>query len=179
MEIIANPRLSREIRLPGGAAAVMHRPGGRATLVLQTATGVDMVRITRIGVSSAFRVGAVLSAITTVVFGLVTVLLQAGFIGLVVGGYNEAAAGSYSGGGSTINLGAISAFSGGALVCAYLASIVAVALAGGLAAAALALFYNGTARLIGGLEVQVSTLSPQREQDALMEEIQADLSYRQ
>lgn len=156
----------------------MHRPGGRATLVLQTATGVDMVRITRIGVSSAFRVGAVLSAITTVVFGLVTVLLQAGFIGLVVGGYNEAAAGSYSGG-STINLGAISAFSGGALVCAYLASIVAVALAGGLAAAALALFYNGTARLIGGLEVHASTLSPQREQDALMEEIQADLSYRQ
>lgn len=136
-----------------------------------------MVRITRIGVSSAFRVGAVLSAITMIVFGLVMVLLQIGVIGLLVNGYNEAVAGSYSGR-STAGLGAISAISGGALVCFYLVSIVASALAGGVVAAALALFYNWTVRLIGGLEVHVTTLAAQQAQDALVEEIQSDLSYR-
>lgn len=138
-----------------------------------------MLRITRIGVGSAFRVGAVLSAISSVVLGLLLVLLQLGVLGLLVSGYSQSSVGSYSGGGSMSGLGAFSALTGGTVVCVYLVGIVVSALMGGCIGAALALFYNWTVKLIGGIEVEVSGLgaAPLSERDALAEEIQRDLSY--
>lgn len=110
-----------------------------------------MVTVKRIGVNSAFKVGAMLGLITSVISGLLFAGLQAifysAFAGLVTSSIT-----------SDVDLSSFNAMTafGVAGLCIFLVVyVVFSAIAGGIGGIILAFAYNLSARWVGGLEVEL------------------------
>lgn len=115
-----------------------------------------MVTVERISIGSAARVLALVYALLWAILGLIFLLLQSAFISLILGSLELSEQTSYSGG--SLGSGAVfGAFSLVSLVCGYLVGIVAAGLAGAVSGIIIALCYNWTARLVGGVELRIST----------------------
>jgi hypothetical protein len=121
-----------------------------------------VITIRRIGVGSAFRVGALLSALLSLIVGLPIALMQGLFVTTIVSsaGLNARDVLPLFGG-STLGI-----------VCFWVGSVVAAGLFGGVFAAISALLYNWVAGWIGGLEVELAqpddAAAVEREIDAML-----------
>ncbi len=137
-----------------------------------------MIKVTRIGVSSAFKVGAVVYALFWAVFGLFFVVFQGAITSLFFMGMSSSNSASFSGSGmSGGDLGIFSAISIGSLICFYAVGVVIAGLSGGISAALMAVFYNFTVRLVGGLEIEMAGNSAYATRGGtLLDEIEDDLS---
>ena len=107
-----------------------------------------MKTISRVDIGSAFRIGAVVSAILFAIFGLLWLGLQA----LIFAPLLSISSTEFGGTSSSFSFFA----SAGILsfLCFYLVGIAAAAISGGIYGAALAWAYNLAARWGGGLKVQ-------------------------
>ncbi len=121
-----------------------------------------------IDVGAAFRVGAVLYGLLFAVFGLIFVLFESLFINMLT---NLANTNVYSYGNvpfyssaNLLGLGVIGA------LCFYGVGIVAAAIGGGIMLAIVAIFYNLTARWVGGLRLEL-----QADDSRLLDDIERDL----
>ncbi|HVU11104.1 MAG TPA: hypothetical protein VHD90_07485 [Phototrophicaceae bacterium] len=121
-----------------------------------------------IDVGAAFRVGAVLYGLLAAVFGLILVLFESLVINSLT---NLAGTNNYSYGNvpfySSANL--LGAGILGAL-CFYGVGIVTAAIGGGISLAIVAVFYNLTARWVGGLRLEL-----QADDSLLLDDIERDL----
>jgi len=104
-----------------------------------------MYTIKRVSIGSAFRVGAVSSALVWVVFGILFVLWI-----IAVGNAFDSAGTQFSG--QSNNVGE---FSGGAAIFTYLCGIPIYAVIGGISGALYAFIYNLVAGWVGGLELEL------------------------
>jgi hypothetical protein len=104
-----------------------------------------MVLIRRIDVSSAARVGAILSALITIVMGLPFLLLQALFV-------RSLSAGTPSGGFDAALFGGFTLFS---VICGWLVFTVIAGVLGAIYFAVAAFLYNVTSGWVGGLRVDL------------------------
>lgn len=104
-----------------------------------------MQTIRRITIGSAFKVGAVLSALLFLIFGF--------FILLLPGLFGASLMGSLMG-----DQGGMGAFGmgAGASIILYLVGTVAYAILGGIGFAIEAFFYNIVAGIVGGIEIELS-----------------------
>lgn len=107
----------------------------------------------RVGVGSAFKVGAVVYGLMFLVFGLFGLLCNLTLLAPVM-----STAVMMNGEMITSRdlLGSFGALSLAGLCLAYAVGVVASALGGGLSAALMALFYNWAVRWVGGLELDVA-----------------------
>jgi Na+-driven multidrug efflux pump len=107
----------------------------------------------RIEVGSAFRVGVILYGLLFAVFGLLFVLFQS----LLLNSLTNLMRSSNFDSPNLPNTSALLGVSVLSLLCFYGVGIVAAAIFGGIQMAILAVFYNLTARWIGGLSVELQT----------------------
>ncbi|MBE2184954.1 MAG: DUF3566 domain-containing protein [Anaerolineae bacterium] len=137
-----------------------------------------MIKVTRIGVNSAFKVGAVVYALFWAVFGLFFVVFQGAITSLFFIGMGSSNSASFSSSGmSGGDLGIFSAISIGSLICFYAVGVVIAGLSGGISAALMAMFYNFTVRLVGGLEIEMAGNPAYATRGGtLLDEIEEDLS---
>ena len=112
-----------------------------------------MIVIKKINISSAFRVGAIVSAIISAVFGLLFVGLQ-GFIISTFMSFATFDAGTASGF-DTTGMDLFGTLSLAFLCVFYIINVILSAVFGGIMSAVAALAYNLSANWIGGLEVQM------------------------
>jgi hypothetical protein len=115
-----------------------------------------MTTVERIDVGSAAKVLALVYALIWAILGLVFLLLQSALLSLLVGAVEIAGQTSYTGGRGASGGAVFGAFSFVSLLCGYLIGIVAAGVGGAVTGALVALCYNLTARLAGGLEVRIS-----------------------
>ena len=117
----------------------------------------NMVTLKRIGLNSAFKVGAMIGLITSTLTGLLMVGLQALFVsalsGLVVLSTNSSGFSMGSASRSSADL--INALGLAGLCIFYISFIVFSTIAGGLGGILWAFAYNLGARWIGGLELEL------------------------
>jgi hypothetical protein len=106
-----------------------------------------MITIRRVGIGSAFKVSAVLTALFWAIFGLLFLL----FPTLLVG---QLTTGSTSGFSSSQDFADVA---GGSLILVYFCGIAIYAVIGGLIGALYAFLYNLVAGWVGGLEVELSS----------------------
>ena len=104
-----------------------------------------MYTIRRVSIGSAFRVGAVSSALMWAVFGILLVLWM-----MAVGSAVDSTATQFSG--QSNNVGE---FSGGVAIFTYLCGIPIYAVMGGIGGALYAFIYNLVAGWVGGLELEL------------------------
>ncbi len=140
-----------------------------------------MVKVSRIGVSSAFKVGAIVYALFWAIFGLFFVVFQGLVTSLFFASIGSSNSASFSTSGiSGGDIGIFSAISIGSLLCFYAVGIVIAGLSGGISAAMFAVFYNLTVRLVGGLEVELAGNAVYATRGrTLLDEIEDDLSGKQ
>ncbi len=115
-----------------------------------------MLTIKRIGLNSAFKIGAMVGLITAAVFGLFFVGLQGLFVSAILGLeslYSGSGSGfdSFSTGGTDM----IAAFGLAGLCFFYIIYVVASGIGGGIGGIITALAYNLAARWVGGLELEI------------------------
>ena len=101
--------------------------------------------IHRVTISSAFKVGAVLSALLFLIFGFSLLLLPGLFGASVLGAFM-----GDQGGMGAFGMGA------GVSFILYLVGIVVYAILGGIGFAIEAWFYNIVASIVGGIEIELS-----------------------
>lgn len=107
--------------------------------------------VTRVGIGSALKIGAVASALAWAVFGLIGI----GFQFLLI---NSIGSMSLTTTGSSADIEAFRAVQGvgiGVLCIVYFGGIIGAAIAGGITGAVYAWMYNLAARFVGGLEIQL------------------------
>lgn len=112
-----------------------------------------MVTVKRVGVMSAFKIGAILSMLMWVVFGLCFLGLEAAAFSMTsTSVYGSAYGGSSlpSLGGGTLALGSLFLF--------YLCGVVIYGIIGGIAGAIYAFLYNFAARTFGGIELELASM---------------------
>ncbi|MFN8379500.1 MAG: hypothetical protein U0452_12605 [Anaerolineae bacterium] len=112
-----------------------------------------MATLQRIGVGSAFKVGAVVYGLMFLVFGLFGLLCNLALIAPVM-----STAVMMNGDVITTRdlMGNLGALGLAGLCLAYAIGVVAAAMGGGVSTALLALFYNWAVRWVGGLELEVA-----------------------
>lgn len=126
---------SEERILPANAGAV-------SDMSQTTLSGLPAVRhIRRVGVGSAFKVGALVSALLIAVFGIFFVVLPS-----LIGASLLGALGGNGAGGFGLVTGLL----------IYFGLIVFYGLLGGIFGALYAFFYNLVARWVGGLRIEVT-----------------------
>jgi Transmembrane domain of unknown function (DUF3566) len=109
------------------------------------------VTIKRIGVGSAFKIGAILNVILFAIFGLIGLGFQALFSSAISSAFRNSGADAYFD----------FATAGLPILCVgYLIGVVAAGIFGGIAAAIYALLYNLVSGMIGGLQVELSRDNP-------------------
>jgi len=112
-----------------------------------------MMTLQRVGVGSAFKIGAVVYGLMFVVFGFFGLFCNLALLAPLMST-------ALMVNGEMVNtrdmLGGLGAASLAGLCVAYAIGVVASALGGGLSAALLALFYNWAVRWVGGLELDVA-----------------------
>jgi hypothetical protein len=109
-----------------------------------------MVKIKRIGIGSAFKIGAIYSALSYAIFGLLLVLLQSAFLNAIL-----SMSSSFD---SDFRAGDLTAFSIGSLLIGYVCGIPFAAVFGGIFAAVSVFLYNLTSGWVGGLEVELDDM---------------------
>lgn len=115
--------------------------------------GDAMTTLQRIGVGSAFKIGAVVYGLMFLVFGLFGLLCNLALLAplmstaIMIDGDMVR---------TRDMLGGLGAASLAGLCFAYAVGVVASALGGGLSTALLALFYNWAVRWVGGLELDIT-----------------------
>jgi hypothetical protein len=128
----------------------------------------DMVVLKRVGVGSAFKVGFVLSAMVSAVLGLIAFLFQLTVFNAIL---NVATIEVYSPGTTASDIAQLlSAIGTGTLCFIYAVGVVFGAIFGGIGFAVVALFYNITARWVGGLEFETFQSGA-----GLLDEIEAEM----
>lgn len=105
-----------------------------------------MYTIKRVGIGSAFRVGAVSSALVWAVFGILFVLWM-----LAIGSAVDSTTNSFS----NTNSSDFAEISGGFTIFFYLCMIPIQAVIGGIMGALYAFIYNIVAGWVGGLELEL------------------------
>lgn len=137
-----------------------------------------MIKVTRIGISSAFKIGAVVYALSWAVFGLIFVVIQGLMTSLFFASIGTSSSASFSSSGmSGGEIGIFSALSIGTLICFYAVGIVIAGISGGISAALFAVFYNFAVRLVGGLEIEMAGNAAYATRgQTLLDEIEDDLS---
>ena len=112
-----------------------------------------MAVLQRVGVGSAFKIGAVVYALMFAVFGLIGLFCNLALIAPVMST-------AFMVNGDVVSsrdlFGSMGVLTLGGLCVAYLVGIVAAAMGGGVSLALLALFYNWAVRWVGGLELDVA-----------------------
>lgn len=116
-----------------------------------------MITIKRVGLNSAFKIGAIIGLITSVITGLLFVGLQAFLVSTMVG------VASISTGSDALTmdptnravLDAMTAFGAAGLCIFYVSYIVFSTITGGIAGLLWGFAYNLAARWVGGLEVEL------------------------
>jgi hypothetical protein len=127
-----------------------------------------MFVLRRVGAGSAFKVGFVLSGIWSAVFGLLVFVFQLTALNAIM---NTASFQVYAPGQSSLDvLQTLSLVGTGTLCLIYVATVVFSAIFGGLGFAFLALIYNLTARMVGGLELETLQSG-----SGLLDEIEAEM----
>jgi hypothetical protein len=127
-----------------------------------------MVVLKRIGVGSAFKVGFVLTGMMSIVFGLIAFLFQLTVFNALM---NNASIQVYAPGATAGDVAQLlSAIGTGTLCFLYAMGVVFGAIFGGIGFAVIALFYNMTARWVGGLEFETFQSGT-----GLLDEIEAEL----
>lgn len=112
-----------------------------------------MTTLQRIGVGSAFKIGAVVYGLMFLVFGLIGLVCNLALLAplmstaFMVNGDVVTSRDMFSGFG-------VASLAG--LCIAYAMGVVAAALGGGISTALLALFYNWAVRWVGGLELDIA-----------------------
>jgi hypothetical protein len=113
-----------------------------------------MIVIKRIGLNSAFKIGAIVGMITAAIFGLFFVGLQglatSAILGLASLSSNTPSSFSQSGAGD-----AFAAFSMATLCIFYVIYVVMAAIGGGIGGLVWGFAYNLAARWVGGLELEL------------------------
>lgn len=127
-----------------------------------------MVVLKRIGVASAFKVGLVLCGILSAVFGLLAFIVQITLFNALLNSPNVFIDVQGATAGDVWQ--AMSAIGTGALCFLYAMGVVFGAIGGGIGFAVVALFYNLTARWVGGLEFETFQSGT-----GLLDEIEADM----
>jgi hypothetical protein len=114
-----------------------------------------MITIKRIGLNSAFKIGAIMGLITGVIFGVLVVGLQGLAVGAMTG--LMAISSQYSSPGLFSSSGAdlFTAFSLAGLCVLFVVYVVFSAIGGGLSGLIGAFAFNLSARWVGGLEVHL------------------------
>ncbi len=112
-----------------------------------------MITIRRIGVTSAMKVGALLVAVQTALFGLLFFLLPSMVFTSVMTNLPQTGSGGSFGGSAAF--GTIGLVSG---LISYMILIAFGVIAGAIGGALTAFFYNLVAGWIGGLQVEVDGL---------------------
>ncbi len=127
----------------------------------------------RIGINSAFKIGAIMGLITAIISGLLVVSMQALFMSLFTGLMSLSVdSGSFSSGLSGTDIEMMNAFGLAGLCIFYVVYIVFSTIAGGIGGVILALAYNLSARWVGGLELEVETEEfDKRKRSASMDDI--------
>lgn len=112
-----------------------------------------MTTLQRIGVGSAFKVGAIVYGLMFLVFGLIGVVCNLALLAplmstaIMING-DVVSSRDMMGGLGVVGL--------AGLCLAYAIGVVAAALGGGMSTALLALFYNLAVRWVGGLELEIA-----------------------
>lgn len=123
----------------------------------------------RIDVGSAFRVGAILYGLLFLVFGLLFVLFQS----LLLNSLTSLMRTSNFDAPNAPNASALLGVSVLSLLCFYGVGIVAAAIFGGIQMAILAVFYNLTARWVGGVKIELET-----DDGGLLNDIERDIGSK-
>lgn len=127
-----------------------------------------MLVLKRIGVGAAFKVGFVLSGMMSAVLGLLAFLFQLTVFNAIM---NIATIEVYSPGTTVGEVSQVlSAIGTGTLCFLYAVGVVFGAIFGGIGFAVVALFYNLTARWVGGLEFETFQSGA-----GLLDEIEAEM----
>lgn len=108
-----------------------------------------MRTIRRVNIVSAMKVGAVLNALVWAIFGLIFGLCNLLFVGAMLNGLNSFSRSSSG------NTGAVLGGSFVVLLIVWVVGILVAAIAGAIGGAIYAWLYNVTARMTGGLEVEI------------------------
>lgn len=116
-----------------------------------------MITIRRINIGAAFRIGVVVSAIVSAIFGLLAIGLQSLFINVFVSVLTLPSADGPFATGTIPDLNAFSSLSLVFLCIFYLIGVVLSAIGGGIGAAVTALAYNLAAGWVGGLEIELES----------------------
>jgi Transmembrane domain of unknown function (DUF3566) len=112
-----------------------------------------MVTIKRIGVGSAMKVGALLYALLFTVFGFIILGLQSLTLNALTSALNQ------QGSSSGISSGGLMAGGLAAFCIFYVLGVIFAAIGGGIGGAVTAFLYNLVANWVGGLQVELSSLS--------------------
>ncbi|MBZ0303181.1 MAG: DUF3566 domain-containing protein [Anaerolineae bacterium] len=126
-----------------------------------------MVTVKRIGVNSAFKVGAMIGLITSIISGLLFVGLQA----LFYSAFASLMTSSVTSNVDLSSLNAMTAFGVAGLCIFFVVSVVFSAIAGGIGGVILAFAYNLAARWVGGLEVELDEEPGKRKRAASFDDI--------
>jgi hypothetical protein len=127
-----------------------------------------MLVLKRIGVGAAFKVGLVLGGMMSAVLGLIAFLFQLTVFNAIM---NIATIEVYSPGRTAGEISQVlSAIGTGTLCFLYVMGVVVGAIFGGIGFALVALFYNMTARWVGGLEFETFQSG-----SGLLDEIEAEM----
>lgn len=131
-----------------------------------------MVTLKRVGVSSAFKIGAMIGLITSLITGLIFVGLQAAFVST----FTRMAASSM---GTTAgdpmfqsaDLNFLTAFGMAGLCVFFVVYVVASTIFGGIGGILYALAYNLASRWVGGLEVELEEEPGKRKRSSVADDI--------
>jgi hypothetical protein len=126
----------------------------------------DMVTLKRVGINSAFRIGAMIGLITSFISGALLVGMQA----LFFSAFTSLIATSMNTGDTTFvnpsELNFITTFGMAGLCIFFLVYIVFSTIAGGIGGVIWALAYNLGARWVGGLELELEAEPGKRKRSA-------------
>jgi hypothetical protein len=132
---------------------------------------VDVVTLKRVGINSAFKIGAMIGLITSLISGVLLVGMQALFVSAFAG---LIATSMDAGEFSSINpneLNFMTTFGLAGLCIFFLVYIVFSTIAGGIGGVIWAFAYNLGARWVGGLELELETEPGKRKRSAATDDI--------
>ena len=131
----------------------------------------DMVTLKRVGINSAFKIGAMIGLITSLISGTLLVGMQA----LFVSAFTNLIAASVNVDNTTYispsELNMMTSFGIAGLCVFFLVYIVFSTIAGGIGGVIWALAYNLGARWVGGLELELETEPGKRKRSAAGDDI--------
>ncbi len=110
-----------------------------------------MIILRRVRVGSAFKVGALITGLQYLIFGLLFLLFNSAILNSMMSAMSASSR-------SSANLGGASAVGFGALLLIYGCGIPFAAFFGGVSWAITAFFYNLAAGWVGGVEIQLDGL---------------------